>query len=362
YINGDVVVSGGVPLFNNISFTGSLNNYLFTYSNTAGFDYGDRVIVRVVADDLAPTGVNSLDTTYYYDIITDSTLIIENFYPLVGITPDPGLINISVDIVDNTYDVDESALYLSVNGTTVSSTVTSFYGNRALTTVVSGMVSISGTSLDDAVLSGVTIVGTSIAGGIPLVTDGDMETAGVGAWIAKDATLTKEITNPYEGTQLLRVTGDELAWAQQTLPVTAGQKYRLRGWSRSDGFNQSVYLVGSLWIDATTSTSWQEQDTIFTWAGAPLLLLGFDDDPGYVEFDAVSVTEEPEAETECIGGQLLVGSGSRGLITNFPAPFDLTLSGELISAYFYEGAVISGSVDTALVAGVNWDGNTTNST
>jgi hypothetical protein len=230
YINSVAVVFEGEVLDSNAIIAGDKKNYLFTYNNSSGFSFGNRVFVRVVANDLYTISPNYLDYTYYYDVIEDSSLIIDNFYPPIGITDDPDQVDISVDIYDSIYDTNDNNLYLSINGTAVSSTLSPIYGNRELTTTISGLTSISGTTLQDSYLSSVTITGTSI-------------------------------------------TGDLI-----------------------------------------------------------------------------------------VGGGILLGSGYQGTISDFPPPFDLTSSASLISGIFFEGNVVSGTVDSVLIPGTNWDGNSTNST
>ncbi len=170
YINSVQVIQNGVSLVSAAVITGTPNVYIFNYTNPSAFVYGSRVFVRVVADDLYATSPNSLDYTYYFDVVSDSTVSFDNFVPEVGITWNPELLNIEVDVTDSVYDIDVSGLYLSINGDSCDSTLTPLYGNRDLTSTVSGVDYICGTILDNTVITvatvdGVTVSGSDIYGG-----------------------------------------------------------------------------------------------------------------------------------------------------------------------------------------------------
>lgn len=170
YINDIVVVRNGTAVGSSISISSSPGGYYFKYTSVSLFSYGSRVSVRVVADDLYSFAVNSLDYTYFFDIVGDGTLRIENFYPEVGVTWDPENIDISVDVIDEVYDVSESGLYLSINGQQVPAYTTTLYGNINLYTTFSGISTISGSvlegvSLTNASMLGVSVVGSSVFGG-----------------------------------------------------------------------------------------------------------------------------------------------------------------------------------------------------
>lgn len=170
YINSVQVVRNGSAVVSGASLSGSPSIYTFIYTNPSAFVYGSRVFVRVVADDLYAPAPNSLDYTYYFDVVSDSTVSFDNFVPEVGITWNPELLDIEVDVIDSVYDIDVSDLYLSINGDLCDSVVTPLYGNRSLTTSVSGVDSICGTSLDNttvetAYLSEVSVSGSYIYGG-----------------------------------------------------------------------------------------------------------------------------------------------------------------------------------------------------
>jgi hypothetical protein len=230
YINGSKVIDSGSSVNSGAALTGIFSRYSFSFDNTSGFSYGSRVVVRVVASDLYSAAPNILDYEYYYDVVDDGSLVIENFLPEVGITWNPETVDISVDVKDLTYDVDGSATYLSINGTICSAAVADLWDNRYLTATVSGITSLSGTWINDA--------------------------------------------NVYEST------------------IT------------------NASIAGSL----------------------------------------------------LSGGSILAGSGVGGYVGGWSDPFSNTISGSLISSYLYEGVVTSGTIETVLVSGINWDGKYTNST
>ncbi len=164
YINSVQVIQNGVSLVSAATITGSPGVYTFTYTNLLAFVYGSRVFVRVVADDLYATSPNSLDYTYYFDVVSDSTVSFDNFIPEVGITWNPEILNIEVDVTDSVYDIDVSGLYLSINGDVCSSVMTPLYGNRELNSTVSGVDYICGTFLDNTEITGVDVAGVTISG------------------------------------------------------------------------------------------------------------------------------------------------------------------------------------------------------
>lgn len=128
YINGSVVVAYGESIAIGAYLSGSQRDYIFSFSSPSSYPYGDQITVRVVVDDLYAASPNTLDITYYFEIVDSDTLRIENFYPSVGITWNPEQIDIGVDVIDEVYDVDESDLYLSINNTLCPAAITPIYG------------------------------------------------------------------------------------------------------------------------------------------------------------------------------------------------------------------------------------------
>ncbi|HEC67145.1 MAG TPA: hypothetical protein ENI23_17850 [bacterium] len=132
--------------------------------------------------------------------------------------------------------------------------------------------------------------------GSDLVTDGDMEAAGVGAWtVGNNATLTKETGTPYEGSQVLRIArnGEGNPYTSQDV-LTIGKKYRATGWARSDGNAVPVIHIGTNAVSwtGTISTSWQYFDVIVvTDISIVALFANTEIGTEYTEFDAVEIKE-----------------------------------------------------------------------
>jgi hypothetical protein len=140
----------------------------------------------------------------------------------------------------------------------------------------------------------------TITTGAELLADGDMEAVGVGAWTADDSVLSKEVADPYEGTQNLKVLATAQAGAQvpqaKQAALVNGSYYRFTGWARSDGTEiPKIWSGADLWT-GTNSTSWQEFDVVgqcTSGSGNFLLYFNITDPAGteYCEFDYVSVKE-----------------------------------------------------------------------
>jgi hypothetical protein len=134
--------------------------------------------------------------------------------------------------------------------------------------------------------------------GPDVIVDGDMEAAGVGAWTVANATLTKEVIDPYSGSQNLRVTktaGAATAGISWQTILTVGEQYRITGQFRTDGSTTAqVRDSGGAFSVTTTSTGWTAFDETFIAAGVLLQLrtvTGTGAIGTYVEFDDVTVEE-----------------------------------------------------------------------
>jgi len=171
YINGVAIVSYGEVVGTATNITPVTGGYFIYYTNSSGFSYGSRVVVRAVASDLYVSAPNTLDYSYYFDVVGTDTIRIEGFYPDVGITTDPELVDIRVDVIDGVYDIDESDLYLSINGTVVPADLEGLYGNRGLTTA-SGYEFITGSTISGAELFDVDVNHVNISGSVVTVTSG----------------------------------------------------------------------------------------------------------------------------------------------------------------------------------------------
>jgi hypothetical protein len=129
--------------------------------------------------------------------------------------------------------------------------------------------------------------------------DGDMERSGVSLWTAgNSATLTKQTTSPFSGSQLLRIAYNGVAnpyCYDSQAPFTIGQVYRVLGRARSDGtaLPSAYHPIGTPVWTGTNSTDWQYFDITFTatatsWSIGTTLAAA-----GYVEFDHVAIFELP---------------------------------------------------------------------
>lgn len=133
-----------------------------------------------------------------------------------------------------------------------------------------------------------------------LITDGDMETSGVGLWVVGNAaTLTKQTTNPHGGSQVLRVArnGTNNPQAQKNGVLTADKVYRISGYMRSDGSATPLVAINAgTNISGTTSTDWQPFDFIGVApaAGSGIVYFRATTSTGtqYVEFDNITITED----------------------------------------------------------------------
>jgi len=179
-----------------------------------------------------------------------------------------------------------------------------------------------------------------------LLTDGDMEAADTSAYSALNgATLTKESTDPYEGTQCLRVAynGFNSPIAAQSV-LRAGEWFLVTGRARSDG-NVAPEIRGDsaaqddLWV-GTTSTDWQEIFVAFesTTSTAVWLLARCVGAGQYCEFDDMCVTRiNPYAVTPVDGSELLADGDMEAVgVGDWSAGLSATLTKETTDPY--EGA------------------------
>ncbi len=109
--------------------------------------------------------------------------------------------------------------------------------------------------------------------GTQVLTDGDMEAAGVGSWTASQSVLTKVTATPYEDLQSMRITASAAATlpcAKQTGVTTIGTTYRCRGVIKSDGTQVPAVWeptgTVSLWVgeEGSENDDWQPFDFVYT--------------------------------------------------------------------------------------------------
>ncbi|MCP4573352.1 MAG: hypothetical protein GY838_13435 [bacterium] len=98
----------------------------------------------------------------------------------------------------------------------------------------------------------------TVRGTVEALVDGDMEAVGTAAWTPSgDAVLSKDTVNPHGGLQSLRIVYGSASSPRATqTTLTAGKRYRARGWIRCDsGVTANVY-VGGVSVFDTTSSGW----------------------------------------------------------------------------------------------------------
>lgn len=103
-----------------------------------------------------------------------------------------------------------------------------------------------------------------------VLVDGNCEAAGVGDWTASNATLTKEVVAPYEGTRWLKVLvvpAEPTTYARAIQNVlTIGKQYIVLAHAHGDGgVSPRIYHNGTTILDSgTIDTAWQALSDIFT--------------------------------------------------------------------------------------------------
>jgi len=131
-----------------------------------------------------------------------------------------------------------------------------------------------------------------------VVLDGDMEAAGTGSWSAVNATLAKDTSVFWQGTQSLKVTSTSTAdaAASQTI-ITGGKKYVVKGRAKvgSGSGNYPLVNVGGTTWSGTTSADWQYfRFEVASAAGLTARFYSWNNTVGGVEsvyFDDVEVLE-----------------------------------------------------------------------
>lgn len=121
-VGGIPIISAGVPTSAETSVVGTTGSYTVTYDPISSFGYGATVEVGVFAKDRAKPTANTLDTSFSFSCIDDSTLVISNFQPDVGTHTNPENLDVVVDVTDATHGVDSDQTFLVINGTIVSGT------------------------------------------------------------------------------------------------------------------------------------------------------------------------------------------------------------------------------------------------
>ena len=132
--------------------------------------------------------------------------------------------------------------------------------------------------------------------GAELLVDGDMEAVGVADWTAGNAaTLSKQTGTRTggSGTKVLRVARSitNNLFAAQVI-LTVGKRYRIQGWTRSDGNATPRIDISTVVFTGTTSTDWQPFDVEGIATVTSLVLRNLNSTgKEYVEWDDVTVNE-----------------------------------------------------------------------
>ncbi|MFA6100076.1 MAG: hypothetical protein WC750_04350 [Patescibacteria group bacterium] len=141
---------------------------------------------------------------------------------------------------------------------------------------------------------------------------------GTTAWQAVQSVLSKQITSPHGGNQVIRVAYNDTnadGYAIQSI-LTLGKRYRMTGWMRGDGTSYpQVYLGGGGAVAiGTASTAWQRFDvTRVADLNTLIDLASVNLSTGhYVEFDDVTVTED-KGKQQVINKQVIVEGDMEGL-------------------------------------------------
>jgi hypothetical protein len=131
----------------------------------------------------------------------------------------------------------------------------------------------------------------------------EIDTAGIPVqsgtyyWGASSATLSKEIADPVDGRQCLRVTrsGGSPFYGSQDKMNGASEYYRFTGYARSDGVAVPSVEIGNhvnQWTGVNTHTNWQYFDFVGSPGGAGngYIWLTGTGASGYVEFDKIEIS------------------------------------------------------------------------
>lgn len=122
----------------------------------------------------------------------------------------------------------------------------------------------------------------------PLGSDMDMEGADTSAWTLSRGlgALTKETSDPYEGSRCIRMTY-AASWdaAEQDLLLVGGA-YRAKGVMRGDGTAVPlIHDASATWWTGTSSGSWQEADAVAVASNTKLRLRKESGSGNYIEAD-----------------------------------------------------------------------------
>lgn len=132
-VNSIPIINNGIPTSSETTILGNTTTYTVTHDPTTSFGYGSTVVVGVSSQDRAFPTPNQMSTSYSFDCIADSTLVISNFEPAAGTHIDPEGLDVVVDITDATHGVDTNQTFFVINGTIISGTQTGITDGVRLT-------------------------------------------------------------------------------------------------------------------------------------------------------------------------------------------------------------------------------------
>jgi len=133
-VNSSVIINAGVSTTEEATIVGTPSLYTVTYQPDTAFVYGSTASVSVTAQDRVETASpNVLSASYDFSLISDSTLVVENFEPAVGTHHNLEDVDIKVDIRDDTFGVDSNQCFFVINGTVISGTQTPLASGVQLT-------------------------------------------------------------------------------------------------------------------------------------------------------------------------------------------------------------------------------------
>ncbi len=181
-------------------------------------------------------------------------------------------------------------------------------------------------------------LGTFKDGEKQLLTDGDMEAAGISWASGGAATLSKSTDLPHSGNKALRATysGSATAYIYITpTGMTPGETYKLGVWTRTDGTATMRFQDGVVWfgIGPVAPTEWTYYEAVVTAGGSSLYWEVTFGGGTWAEIDDVVFTEY-KGETLNAEKQVLVnGDLEIGATTGWIAGASATLTADTTSPF-----------------------------
>ncbi|MCK9370683.1 LamG domain-containing protein [Candidatus Dojkabacteria bacterium] len=166
----------------------------------------------------------------------------------------------------------------------------------------------------------ITLPAVKTVSDVSVIQDGNMEWSDASWWTGA-TTIAKSTTNPYKGTQCLKITLTGATGSASQTALTIGDCYRVTGKCRSDGSaTPKVYLgTGTLAFTGTTSTSCQNIDVVGRCATSASVLLYVTGSAGqYVEYDDLKIVKVPSTSSyQAISNPCYIDNGGVGWNRSF---------------------------------------------